>query len=69
VIDRRAFIGSVAGSLVVTRSVVEAQPATKVYRIGYLGSAPVDSLAAPVDALMAVFCAGCESWATPRERT
>jgi len=55
VIDRRAFIGSVAGSLIVARSVVEAQPATKVYRIGYLGSAPVDSLAAPVDALMAVF--------------
>ena len=52
--DRRTFIGSVAGSLV-AQSVVGAQPATKVYRIGYLGSAPVGSLAAPVDALMAVF--------------
>ena len=29
--------------------------ASRTYRIGYLGSAPVDSLAAPVDALMAVF--------------
>jgi putative ABC transport system substrate-binding protein len=32
-----------------------AQPASRTYRIGYLGSAPVDSLTAPTDALTAVF--------------
>jgi putative ABC transport system substrate-binding protein len=36
-------------------SLARAQPASRTYRIGYLGSAPVDSLAAPVDGLMAVF--------------
>ena len=36
-------------------SLALAQPPSRTYRIGYLGSAPVDSVAAPVDALMAVF--------------
>src|SRR6266567_9631538 len=31
--DRRAFIGAVAGGLVIARSVAHAQPAAKVYRI------------------------------------
>ena len=35
--DRRMFVGAVAGGLVVARSVAEAQPAAKVYRIGILG--------------------------------
>ena len=35
--DRRTFIGAVAGGLVIAGSVAEAQPAVKVYRIGYLG--------------------------------
>ncbi len=34
--DRRAFIGGVAGGLVIARSVANAQPAAKVYRIGWL---------------------------------
>jgi putative ABC transport system substrate-binding protein len=34
--DRRTFIGAFAGVLVIARSVAEAQPAAKVYRIGYL---------------------------------
>jgi hypothetical protein len=32
--DRRKFIGAVAGGLVIARSRAEAQPATQVYRIG-----------------------------------
>ena len=34
--DRRTFIGAFAGGLVIARSVAEAQPAAKVYRIGFL---------------------------------
>jgi len=33
--DRRTFIGTFAGGLVIVRSVAKAQPAAKVYRIGY----------------------------------
>ena len=35
-IDRRAFIGVCAGGLVTGRSVAEAQPAAKAYRVGFL---------------------------------
>ena len=38
--DRRVFIEVVAGSLVFARSSADAQPAAKVYRIGYLGGTP-----------------------------
>jgi len=34
--DRRAFIGTCAGGLVTVRSVVEAQPASRIYRVGIL---------------------------------
>jgi putative tryptophan/tyrosine transport system substrate-binding protein len=37
--DRRAFIGSLAGGLLSAPLAAEAQPAGKVYRIGYLSSA------------------------------
>jgi hypothetical protein len=32
--DRRTFIGAFAGGLVVARSIADAQPAARVYRIG-----------------------------------
>ncbi len=41
--DRRAFIGAFAGGLVIARSVAEAQPAAKVYRIGILLVATAES--------------------------
>ena len=41
--DRRAFIGAFAGGLVVARSVAEAQPAPKVYRIGFLALGTAES--------------------------
>jgi putative ABC transport system substrate-binding protein len=34
--ERRTFIGACAGSLVIARSDVEAQPAAKSYRVGFL---------------------------------
>jgi hypothetical protein len=37
--DRRAFIRIVGGSVLVAPLAAEAQPAEKVYRIGYLGNA------------------------------
>jgi putative ABC transport system substrate-binding protein len=36
-VDRRAFIGTLAGGLLAAPLVAEAQQAEKVYRIGYLG--------------------------------
>jgi putative ABC transport system substrate-binding protein len=36
--DRRAFITGIAGSLVAAPLAAEAQPAAKVYRIGFLGN-------------------------------
>ena len=53
-IQRRDFLVA-AGALLAAPLAAQAQPASRTYRIGYLGSAPVDSLAAPVDALMVVF--------------
>ena len=38
VIDRRAFLGTVAGSLLAEPLAAQAQPAGKVYRIGYLSA-------------------------------
>jgi putative ABC transport system substrate-binding protein len=38
--DRRTFLGAVAGGLVIVRPFADAQPAAKVYRIGYLGGTP-----------------------------
>ena len=38
--DRRAFIEVVAGGLVIARSVADAQPVVKVYRIGFLAGTP-----------------------------
>ena len=49
--DRRRFVGAFAGGLVIARSVVEAQPAAKVYRIGFLLGATGDSVATLFDAL------------------
>jgi len=49
--NRRAFIGTVAGSLIVIRSIVEAQQAAKVYRIGFLSVASAESSAQLLNAL------------------
>src|SRR5258705_13872674 len=37
-VDRRFFIGTLAGSILAAPFVTEAQPAGKVYRIGFLGN-------------------------------
>src|SRR5260221_11081738 len=50
-IDRRRFVGAVAGGLVVARSVAEAQPAAKVYKVGFLLGATAESVAALFNAL------------------
>jgi putative ABC transport system substrate-binding protein len=50
-IDRRTFIGAFAGGLVITRSVADAQPAAKVYRIGILLGATAETVAPLVRAL------------------
>jgi putative ABC transport system substrate-binding protein len=42
--DRRRFVGAFAGGLVIARSVAEAQPAAKVYRIGFLLGATGESV-------------------------
>jgi putative tryptophan/tyrosine transport system substrate-binding protein len=46
VIDRRTFIGAVAGGLIVVRSVARAQPATTTRRVGIL-TFPSESAVAP----------------------
>jgi putative ABC transport system substrate-binding protein len=43
-VDRRAFFGTVAGSLLAAPLAVEAQQAGKVYRIGYLSNSPPNTL-------------------------
>ena len=50
-IDRRRFVGALAGSLVIARSIAEAQPAAKVYRIGFFLGATGESVASLFDAL------------------
>jgi putative tryptophan/tyrosine transport system substrate-binding protein len=41
--DRRRFVGALAGGLAAASSVTDAQPATKVYRIGFLALATGES--------------------------
>jgi hypothetical protein len=45
--DRRAFIGALAGGLVIARASAEGQPAAKIYRIGFLSLVPPETGAAP----------------------
>jgi hypothetical protein len=49
-VDRRAFISTVAGTLLAAPLVAEAQQAGKVYRIGVLETTPVAMHAANLDA-------------------
>ncbi len=49
--DGRTFIGAFAGGLVTARSVAEAQPAAKVYRVGVLLVATAETVAPLVRAL------------------
>jgi ABC-type uncharacterized transport system substrate-binding protein len=51
--DRRAFIRIVGGSVLVAPLAAEAQPAEKVYRIGYLGNASALAQAKRVESLRA----------------
>src|SRR6266508_1136867 len=54
VVDRRAFLGTVAGGLLAARLAAEAQEAGKVWRIGYLSSGfppTPNPLVAPLRAL------------------
>jgi ABC-type uncharacterized transport system substrate-binding protein len=46
--DRRAFIGTVAGGLLAAPLAAGAQQAGKVYRVGYLGNFPPTQSTAPV---------------------
>ena len=50
-IDRRTFISAFASGLVIARSVAEAQPAAKVYRVGILLVATAETVAPLVRAL------------------
>jgi putative ABC transport system substrate-binding protein len=50
-IDRRQFVGALAGGLVIARSIAEAQPAAKVYRVGFLLGATAESVASLLDSL------------------
>src|SRR5437899_11676919 len=43
--DRRTFVVAFAGGLVIARSVAEAQPSTRVYRVGFLLGATRQSVA------------------------
>jgi len=49
--DRRRFVGVFAGGLVVARSVAEAQPAAKMYRVGFFLGASGESVASLFGAL------------------
>ena len=51
VMDRRTFIGSVAGGLLTVPLAARAQPVGKVYRIGILETIPAAQNAANLDAL------------------
>jgi putative tryptophan/tyrosine transport system substrate-binding protein len=51
VIARRRFVGALAGGLIVARSTAVAQPAAKVYRIGFLLGATAESVALLFNAL------------------
>jgi hypothetical protein len=43
--DRRTFLGTIAGSLLAAPLAAEAQTAAKVARIGWLGNSPAAKLA------------------------
>ncbi len=43
--DRRRFVSAFAGGLIIARSVAEAQPAAKIYRIGFFLGASGESVA------------------------
>ena len=49
--DRRRFVGAFTGGLVVARSVANAQPSAKVYRVGFLLGATRESVASLFGAL------------------
>jgi putative tryptophan/tyrosine transport system substrate-binding protein len=49
--DRRRFVSACAGGLVVARSIAQAQPGTKVYRVGFLLGATGESVSSLFDAL------------------
>ena len=49
--DRRKFVGAFAGGILIARSVADAQPAAKVYRIGFFLGATGESVASLFDAL------------------
>jgi hypothetical protein len=44
--ERRAFLGTLAGGLLAAPLAAEAQPAGKVYRVGVLSYCPLDVLQA-----------------------
>jgi putative ABC transport system substrate-binding protein len=48
--DRRRFVGAFAGGLFIARSIAEAQPAAKVYRVGFFLGASGGSVATLFDA-------------------
>jgi len=50
--DRRRFVGACAGSLAIAAILARAQPAAKVYRVGFLLGATADSVASLFDALV-----------------
>ncbi len=52
-LNRRAFLGTVVGTLFAAPLAAEAQPAAKVPRIGFLGLASASSFRKPVEALRA----------------
>jgi len=52
--DRRKFVGAMAGALIATVRAASAQPqAAKVYRVGFLGTTSASEFAGRVDALRA----------------
>ena len=55
--NRRAFLGTLAGGLLAAPLTVEAQPAGKVYRIGFLGDVG-DSATGPTTSVQRAFRAG-----------
>ena len=52
-INRRTFVGAFAGSLVLARPIAEAQPAPKIYRIGFFLGASGESVASLFNAFNA----------------
>src|SRR5262245_64871740 len=49
--DRRRFVGTLAGGLAIARTIGEAQSAAKVYRVGFLLGASGESVASLLHAL------------------